>query len=175
MASCNGCDLARKKKVYGDRLIKFRGSWYEKGALPGSGQIENALPDGTPIHFVAWYMDEGHCYDSTCSVKEVERAPDSKSVLENTLRGTYQILGGEWNAPIEQIMATIRSLAFRTAVWTSVKQPPDEEGEYLVQHFLMKNGFRLCPKIDRALYQNGEWSEKEVTHWKPICYPENQT
>ena len=78
MASCNGCDLVGLKKKYGDQLIKFRGSWYLRNEQPGSGQIENALPDGTPIHFVAWYMDEGHCYDSTCSVKEVERATERK-------------------------------------------------------------------------------------------------
>ena len=61
MASCNGCDLIKLKKKYGDRLIKFRGSWYLKNEQPGSGQIENSLPDGTPIRFAAWFMSEGHC------------------------------------------------------------------------------------------------------------------
>lgn len=62
MASCNGCSLARLKREYGDRLIKYLGSWYVKGDSPADGQGEPLkLEDGTPIRFVAWFMDEGHC------------------------------------------------------------------------------------------------------------------
>ena len=63
MGSCNGCDLARLKKQYGEKLIKVGGSWYIKGEQPLEGQGEPfALEDGTPIRFAAWYMEEGHCH-----------------------------------------------------------------------------------------------------------------
>ncbi len=63
MSECNGCDLARLKEKYGDKLIKFAGSWYLKGEQPAQGQSEPlALPDGTPIRFVVWYMSEEHCH-----------------------------------------------------------------------------------------------------------------
>jgi len=63
MASCNGCTLARLKRKYGDRLIKYRGSWYLKNEQPADGQGEPLqLPNGMPIQFVAWFMSEGHCH-----------------------------------------------------------------------------------------------------------------
>ena len=59
---CNGCEVERLKKVYGDGLIKFNGEWYLKNETPLAGQEEPCqLPDGTPIRFVAWFMSEGHC------------------------------------------------------------------------------------------------------------------
>ena len=60
---CNGCDLAELKKRYGKKLIKigFQG-WYLKGEQPAKGQGKPfKLDDGTPVRFVAWFMDEGHC------------------------------------------------------------------------------------------------------------------
>ena len=63
MSDCNGCDLARLKKKYGDKLINYMGSWYLKGEQPAPGQSAPlALADGTPISFVAWYMSEGHSH-----------------------------------------------------------------------------------------------------------------
>jgi hypothetical protein len=54
---CNYCLHRRLKRKYGERLVEYKGSFYEKGAAPGPGQRENALEDGTPIRFLAWYME----------------------------------------------------------------------------------------------------------------------
>jgi hypothetical protein len=67
MSSCNGCNLVQMKRKYGDRLIKYKGSWYLKNTPPADGQSEpKQLKDGTPIHFVVWYMSEGHSNDEDC-------------------------------------------------------------------------------------------------------------
>ena len=67
MGFCNGCELVRLKKKYGDKLIKVKGSWYVRGELPGKGQDDPiSLADGTPIRFVAWFMSEGHSMDEDC-------------------------------------------------------------------------------------------------------------
>ena len=66
MSSCNGCSLEILKKRYGDRLIKVNGTWYVKGEPPLPGQSEpKRLPDGTPIRFAAWFMNEGHDHENT--------------------------------------------------------------------------------------------------------------
>lgn len=63
MSDCNGCDLERLKKKYGARIIKVGGSWYLKNEEPAPGQSKPlALPDGTPIRFMAWYMSEEHSH-----------------------------------------------------------------------------------------------------------------
>ena len=47
------------KRKYGNRLIKYKGSYYVKDEQPTKGQSEPfSLPDGTPIMFVAWFMDD---------------------------------------------------------------------------------------------------------------------
>ena len=47
------------RKKYGDSLIKYRGSYYVKGEQACEGQSEpTQLEDGTPIRFVAWFMDD---------------------------------------------------------------------------------------------------------------------
>lgn len=51
----------RKKlqRQYGDKLIKYAGNYYEKGGQPVEGQSEpRSLQDGTPIRFIAWFMDD---------------------------------------------------------------------------------------------------------------------
>jgi hypothetical protein len=64
MNACNGCDLARLKRKYGDKLIKVKGTWYLKNEQPLDGQVEPFhLDDGTPIQFVVWYMSEEHSGD----------------------------------------------------------------------------------------------------------------
>lgn len=47
------------RRKYGDKLIKYMGNYYVKGEEPCDGQSEPlALEDGTPIQFVAWFMDD---------------------------------------------------------------------------------------------------------------------
>lgn len=78
MSSCNGCTLERMKKQYGEKLIKFDGSWYLKGEQPGPGQSRpKQLPDGTPIQFVAWFMSEGHDHSQSQFDIDSERFYDN--------------------------------------------------------------------------------------------------
>jgi len=66
MSSCNGCTKKRLKKKYGDKMIKVGGTYYLKGEQPLQGQDEpKALPDGTPIQFLVWFMEEGHDHSET--------------------------------------------------------------------------------------------------------------
>ncbi len=61
MSACNGCMLEALKARYGDKLIRVGDTWYLRGEQPTAGQSEPyALPDGTSIRFVAWFMSEGH-------------------------------------------------------------------------------------------------------------------
>lgn len=62
MSSCNHCTLKHLQRRYGDRLIKYKGSYYEKNAEPSKGQEEEKLLDGTSIRFVAWFFEvPNHC------------------------------------------------------------------------------------------------------------------
>lgn len=55
----NSVTRQRLREKYGDKLIKFQGNYYLKGEPPLKGQSEPfALEDGTPIQFVAWFMDD---------------------------------------------------------------------------------------------------------------------
>lgn len=55
----NASTRRRLREKYGDRLIKYQGRYYVKGEQPCDGQAEpHALPDGTPIRFEAWFMDD---------------------------------------------------------------------------------------------------------------------
>mgnify|MGYP001579330139 CR=1 FL=1 len=66
---CNGCSLAGYKKRFGENLIKVGEAWYLKGLEPVAGQGEPfALPDGTPIRFVVWFMSEEHSNSCLLSV-----------------------------------------------------------------------------------------------------------
>jgi len=70
---CNGCELARLKKKWGERLIKVQGSWYLAGMPPDKGQDEPThLPNGIPIQFVAWFMSEGHDHTSTMAEEMID-------------------------------------------------------------------------------------------------------
>ena len=66
MASCNGCMLQKMKERYGDKLIRYEGSWYLRDSAPAEGQPITSLPDGTPIKFMAWFMSEDHSNDEDC-------------------------------------------------------------------------------------------------------------
>jgi len=49
----------RLRERYGDLLIKYKGRYYVKGEQPVEGQSDpHALEDGTPLRFVAWFMDD---------------------------------------------------------------------------------------------------------------------
>lgn len=60
--SNNGSNLEHRgwlREMYGKNLIKFKGSYYVRGDSPDEGQGEpTKLDDGTPIRFVAWFMDD---------------------------------------------------------------------------------------------------------------------
>ena len=50
---------AKLRRQHGDKLIKYKGTYYLKGEQPCKGQSEPLqLDDGTPIKFVAWFMDD---------------------------------------------------------------------------------------------------------------------
>jgi hypothetical protein len=62
MAGLNCCARRRAKNRYGDEMVYFRGTYYRKGRMPAQGQSgPQALPDGTPIQFLAWYMEIVEC------------------------------------------------------------------------------------------------------------------
>lgn len=55
----NNWTRRKLREKYGERLIKYKGNYYVKGDEPDPGQSEPlALEDGTPIRFVAWFMDD---------------------------------------------------------------------------------------------------------------------
>lgn len=56
--------------------------------------------------------------------------------------------------------------------WKPIEQKPEEDGEYLVCHFGMKNGLRTRPYIDRDYFEDGSWQSHDyITHWANIEYP----
>jgi hypothetical protein len=65
MHQCNFCSLRSLQEQYGDNLISYKGRYYKKNSPPCEGQGEPLkLPDGTPICFLAWFMEVG--IDCTC-------------------------------------------------------------------------------------------------------------
>ena len=69
MTQCNFCSLKNLQKRYGDSLLFYRGNYYEQNVSPGEGQGEpSKLPDGTPIRFLAWFMEVGEA----CTYDELD-------------------------------------------------------------------------------------------------------
>lgn len=60
--SLNCCRRRELKVRHGSKMIAYRGNYYLKNEPPDAGQGPPfALPDGTPICFVAWYMEVNEC------------------------------------------------------------------------------------------------------------------
>ena len=57
--------------------------------------------------------------------------------------------------------------------WFTANENPVLDGEYLVQHWGMKNGLRTRPYVDRDYFENGSWQTHDyISHWANIEYPE---